>query len=319
MILGLIRQYEEEKSNETFNIYKPEDGMLGTWYSQLNETSKEFKGTDPYFGVNPAQGIVIYYQLPKLADSIDVTLEIKNGDGVTVNTFSSKKITEPKFHSPKLSKDKGINRFVWNMRHRNLNTVANVRLEGDKRGHIASPGDYTITVKLNHEEQVVGFTILANPTYELTAEDYQEYHIYMSQMEAVYNTILENLNDLNKMKDQLKGVIKELDAEKHSELLKIGDSLVNRIQNWDEEIVQRKTKVYDDVENFPNKFTAQYLFLLNQTQSSLPRITNSSRERRIDLDTQWKAFEMRYNKLITVDIPDFNKMLWEAGFGILRK
>ena len=28
---------------------------------------------------------------------------------------------------------------------------------------------------------------------------------------------------------------------------------------WDEDMIQRKTKVYDDADNFPAKFTANYL------------------------------------------------------------
>ena len=58
---------------------------------------------------------------------------------------------------------------------------------------------------------------------------------------------------------------------------------------------------------------------MNQSNSSLPRITNSSRERRIELDTQWSVLEKRYKEIISFDIPEFNKMLWEAGIGILRK
>jgi len=36
------------------------------------------------------------------------------------------------------------------------------------------------------------------------------------------------------------------------------------MKTWDEEMVQRKSKAYDDVENFPNKFTANYLFLITR-------------------------------------------------------
>jgi hypothetical protein len=40
--------------------------------------------------------------------------------------------------------------------------------------------------------------------------------------------------------------------------------------------VQRKSKAYDGVEHLPNKFTPNYLFLINQTESDLPRVNQSS-------------------------------------------
>ena len=56
---------------------------------------------------------------------------------------------------------------------------------------------------------------------------------------------------------------------------------------WDEDMIQRQSKAYDDVENFPNKLTANYMFLINQTESGLPRVTRAMRSRRSELDARW--------------------------------
>ena len=87
---------------------------------------------------------------------------------------------------------------------------------------------------------------------------------------------------------------------------------------WDEDMIQRKSKVYDDVESFPNKFTAEYLFLINQTESSIPRVNQSSRDRKIELDAQWNVLNNRANAFINSAIPDFNKQLWDAGIGAIK-
>ena len=60
---------------------------------------------------------------------------------------------------------------------------------------------------------------------------------------------------------------------------KDGDALLKKMKAWDEDMVQRKSKAYDDVENFPNKFTANYLFLINQTESDIPRVNQPSLDR----------------------------------------
>ena len=49
-------------------------------------------------------------------------------------------------------------------------------------------------------------------------------------------------------------------------------------------MVQRKSKAYDDVENFRQGFTAQYLFLINQTESAIPRVNQPNMDRKKELD-----------------------------------
>jgi len=109
--------------------------------------------------------------------------------------------------------------------------------------------------------------------------------------------------------------MKELD---NADLKKEGQALLDKLKTWDEEMVQRKSQAYDDVENFPNKFTAEYLFLMNQSNSSLPRVNQSSIDRRNELDAQWVGLKQRAETLMKSDIPEFNKKLWDNGVGAIR-
>ena len=84
-------------------------------------------------------------------------------------------------------------------------------------------------------------------------------------------------------------------------------------------MVQRKSKAYDDVENFPNKFTANYLFLINQTESDIPRVNQPSLDLYKELNSQWVTLQNRGNEILQKDIPAFNRLLWEAGVGAIWK
>jgi hypothetical protein len=84
-------------------------------------------------------------------------------------------------------------------------------------------------------------------------------------------------------------------------------------------MVQRKSKAYDDVENFPNKFTANYLFLLNQTESDLPRVNQASLDRLETLNAEWSTLKARSDDMTTKDIPALNKKLWDLGVGTIWK
>ena len=83
-------------------------------------------------------------------------------------------------------------------------------------------------------------------------------------------------------------------------------------------MVQRKSKAYDDVENFPNKFTAEYLFLINQTTSAIPRVNKSSRDRKTELDKQWTELKAKATAIVDTELPAFNNALWEAGIGAIK-
>jgi hypothetical protein len=91
------------------------------------------------------------------------------------------------------------------------------------------------------------------------------------------------------------------------------------MQSWDEEMVQRKSKVYDDVDNFPNKFTANYLFLINQTESDLPRVNKPSLDRLQELNAIWVQQKQKGTELLEQSLSAFNKLLWEAGVGAVWK
>ena len=84
-------------------------------------------------------------------------------------------------------------------------------------------------------------------------------------------------------------------------------------------MVQRRSRAYDDVENFQNKFTANYLFLVNQTESDLPRVNQPSRDRREELDREWAALKARSDAMTNEDIPALNRKLWEVGIGAIGK
>ncbi|RLD93941.1 MAG: glycosyl hydrolase [Bacteroidetes bacterium] len=315
--LELIRQY----SVQSFCLYEPEAAVLGNWSSPLNKTNTKFKGTAPSHGINPANGVVIYYQL---TDTTDVEMVIKDKTGRLVRSFSSKKDKSYKKYpgapaaEPLLPKKKGLNRFVWDMRYAGTIGVPTAYLEGGLKGHKAMPGVYTIGLKTADNEATGTCTILANPGYPLSAEDYREYDDYMLAMEKTVAEMHQKANSIFDMRKQLDDVLKYMEKETNPELYAQGKALLTKMKNWDEEMVQRKSKSYDDTGNYPNKFTAEYLFLINQTESGIPRITDPSRERLAELSLQWEALSATAKEIIETDIPGYNKQLWEAGIGAVR-
>src|SRR5678815_851294 len=162
--------------------------------------------------------------------------------------------------------------------------------------------------------------ILANPLYPTSATEYAEYHQTMQAMESELTSMHRMINNLYEKQKQLESLLGSLPAgEKYAAVKRDGEALVKKMKAWDEDMIQRKSKAYDDVENFPNKFTANYLFLINQTESDIPRVNQPSLDRMKQLNGDWAGLKARGNELLEKDIPAFNKRLWDLGLGAIWK
>ncbi len=321
--LSMIRQY---KKDSVFNIFNPSPAYLINGSSELDGNSAEFTGLNTSRGVNPSTGVVLYYQLPALKDSVLLTMDIKDAAGNLVHAYSSKKDSTYKKYDggppaePVLSKSKGLNRFVWNMRYSTMPGVPDVYIESSYRGHKAIPGKYTITLKAGEQKISTYAEILTNPLYPTTAAAYQEYNSIMTSMENELAAMHRMVNTLHAKQLQLESLLASLPAgEKYALLKTEGSALVKKMKAWDEDMIQRKTKVYDDADNFPAKFTANYLFLINQTESDIPVVTQPSSDRLKELNAEWATLKSRGAEMLGKNIPELNKKLWEAGVGAVWK
>ncbi len=322
--LTVLEQYHPHHK-EKIKIYKPAPAIYGSWGSPLNVNSDKFKGTYPLAGVNPTDGVVFYYELPKMTDSIAVTLQIRNDKGTLIRSFSSIKDTAYKKWdggpppTPTMSKKEGLNRLVWDMRYPIMPGIPNVYYNGSFKGHMASPGTYEAQLKVGNNILTTNVLIKKNPLYGIKETQYKTYDAFMRGLEQPLTGMYHKISLLKKAQGQIKKIILILKKKKgHEVLIKAGNTLIAQLMAWDEAMVQRKRKAYDDVEGFPGKFTSQYKFLINQTESSIPNINKSSIDRKAVLDLRWEKLNARANKLINSAIPEFNKQLWEAGIGAIK-
>ena len=321
--LGLLRQFEGNKT--TFKLLTPEGAIIGNWSSQLNYSSENFSGADDSEGVNPANGVVFYYYIPDNLKTKELSLEIKDEDGNVVRTISSR--ANPNYQrypggpspEPILSNKVGLNRFVWDMRHQSLPGIPTAYIEGSYRGHKAMPNLYSASLKQEDKLSEVLFSILPNPLYNITKEEYLETHKFKLITEANLTNMHNRVNKLKKIQSQLLKIIKELPEEqKYMSLKSEGEAIIQQLKSWDEDMVQRKSKAYDDVENFPNKFTAEYIFLMNQNDSSIPKLNSASKNRLEELNKEWMELKSRSEELIQKVIPTYNKLLWNNEIGALN-
>ncbi|WP_456376502.1 VPS10 domain-containing protein [Lutibacter sp.] len=321
--LNLVAQYH--KSDAKIKIYTPKKTIRASWRSPLNENNPNFKGTSTFEGVNPANGVVIYYKLPKLAEEETISLEIKNSKGVVIRVLTSDEDSNYKKYdggpppTPTLSKNEGLNRFVWNMRYPTMPGIPNVYIEANYRGHKAPAGVYTLNLKVGTTSTSTKAIISEDPNIETILNQSEAYTNFMRSMEKSLTEMHQKVNQLKVVQEQIMEVVNNLALKEGNEaLISTGNTLIDALKAWDTKMVQRKSKAYDDVENFKNKFTAEYLYLINKTENSLYQINQSSKDRKKELDAQWKILKAEAATFSTSAIPEFNKKLWEAGIGAIQ-
>lgn len=316
--LGPVRNFDSDRN--AFLLYQPEDAYRVGGGSELDGDNSD--GTAALSGVNPATGVVVYYQLPENVDSNSIKLEIKDANGHLVRRFSSQK--DPKYQSypgapspePVLSATSGLNRFVWDMRHPTLRDAPQAYIEGSYEGHKAIPGSYTLELTADGRTQSASFKILANPLIDAKPEDYAQQHAILQSTAETVNEMHAKVNEFADLKDQLRDIVDRLsEKEEYQEVANQGKAIIEKITDWDSEIIQRKSQSYDDVINFPNKLSAEYLFLRGQIDDQIPIVTEAVRERLATLDAQWASLKAEADKLIKEELKPFDRALLDLGFG----
>ncbi len=320
--LEFLRQTEGQAAENT-KLYTPNPAFWAHWYSSMNSNSPS--GQDSFEGVNPATGMVLYYELNEASKEQPIHLQILDAEGRLVNEFHSEKDSDYKSYegapspSKTLMNEKGLNRFVWNLRHRSLPGAPEVYIEGSYSGHKAIPGTYTIRLKQGAVVLETKAEIIPNPEISVSKADYQAYEEFMSAGEAAYTEMTRLTNKMYSTQQRLKQLLIKLDQDGLKKLHQQGKDLLKAMSDWDAKMVQRLSKAYDDVENYVNGFTAHYITLINQVDSDIPKITAGARSRMKELNDEWAALNKEAQAIQSDLIPAFNQACYEQGIGVLTQ
>jgi hypothetical protein len=102
------------------------------------------------------------------------------------------------------------------------------------------------------------------------------------------------------------------------DLIRNGRGLYKKMKDWDEKMMQRKSLAYDDVENFPNKFIADYLFILDEMKGDIPIVTNGVINSMKRLDEKWMSLKDEIVQILNQDLKNYNKELWANEIGAVN-
>lgn len=319
--LDLIRQATPAALNG-IQFFTPEPAILGNWYSSMN--GAEPKGSDVLQGVNPANGVVFYYHLPQSVSNTDISLEIRDAKDQLIRRFGGLKDPAYKAYegvpspAPLMGVNKGLNRFVWDMKHPSLPGIPEAYIETSYRGHRALPGVYKAILRVGEVQKQVVVNLDNSPLEIVDEKALLEWDTFMTEGENTYREMAAMVNTLYPLQLTLEGLLGHDKISGNAALKLAVTEVLETAVSFDNDMIQRLSKAYDDVENYPNKFTASYLYVLNQTVGSLPKLNTGSVFRMAVLNKEWALLKARGEHLKNDKIPQLNKLLWEAGIGAIN-
>ncbi|OZV68075.1 VPS10 domain-containing protein [Winogradskyella aurantia] len=301
-ILDDLSPIQQLNNQSELQLFKPKDSYRifgGTTNAQRQ-------------GQNPKSGVTFRYFIPKNKDTLDFQLVILK-DGDTIRRYTNKPAENFKSWPGGPSKPEvlptkvGINSMTWDFTTTDIPPVENVFVLGGLGGHSTPPGDYTAILSQGDTAKDISFKVLADPAIEATQNDYE---IQYNTLKTIANTVKEiheSVNNMRSAKRQL-GNYSELlkDKPEALDLLKLGDTLITRINTWEEQLIQPKQKTFQDVINFNNKLNAQLINLAGYIDGADPMLTQGAKERLSDLLKHWYGLRQKHDAIIDGEMKTYN-------------
>ncbi|WP_375323322.1 glycosyl hydrolase [Flagellimonas sp. GZD32] len=282
-----------------------------TTYRIYNGSSDNYV---PGVGQNPKSGVTFDYYLPQKLDSTELKLEILSG-GKVIRSYTNQ--APKKFKSwpggpskPQvLPSLKGYNRFTWDFYRESPPAIEGVFAMDGYSGSRVAPGTYTLRLTLGEDMVETKALVLADPLIEGTSADYAEQQSYLTKIDETLANMHEAVNQMRAAKSQLENY-KELlkDNEEAKDLLENGDKLLERINRWEENLIQPKQKTFQDVVNFSSKLNADFMNLKGFIDVEEPKVTGGAKELFKDLMAEWKTYEDEKTAIIDGEMKTYNDM-----------
>jgi photosystem II stability/assembly factor-like uncharacterized protein len=312
--LAPIRNYSKDTS--TTHLFSVADVHRISGGSMLDKGGLLDKNDKPVntIAANQASGAVVYYTI-HVADSIASKAKLIFSDekGKTVRIFYAKQPSNSTSNNknendPLLDVKSGLNRFVWDLRQESIASIPGVFIEGSYDGARVVPGKYKATLQLDSLVYEQLFTIRPDPRITASNTDYEKQADLLDKIASDVNDIHVSVVRMRNIQKQIADFVEKVVSNEMSKpLIALADTIKNKINSWEIALIQSKSESNDDVINFVNKLSANFIFLRGELDTNTPHVTAGQLLRYQELQDEWKAYKAHFNELLNTYIKEFNE------------
>ena len=299
-------------------------GSLILAYRQVEQPTGEQKNVYLDAGQNPPDGVIVYYSLGQQVEG-DVQLTFLDAEGHEIKSFSSEAPAEAQGSrpsaaetgkkEPRLPKQPGTNRFVWNMRAADPTRVQGYMASEDALvGPMIAPGQYSVRLTVGEQTLTQPFVVEKDPRVSATQPDLDAQYALLLRIRDKLSQTHDAINRIRSIKQQAEEWQRRTGEHEHgAKIAEAGKALAEKLSAIEEELTQVKAKNRQDTLDFPIQLNTKLAMLSGTVASADAAPTSQSVAVFDDLAGRIDAQIARLQSTIETDVAAYNTLLRESG------
>lgn len=272
---------------------------------------------------NPEDGAIVWYTLASVPDG-DIELTFLGADGTPIRTLSSKEVDESERkkpgrpHDPRIPKELGLNRFVWNLRYPDAvrvedDEVPNDFAESGLAGPTVPPGEYRVRLTVGEWIAEQTFQVAGDPRLTSSDDDlHQRFALELrirDQLSAVHTAV----NELRAVRRRAEDWLKR--AENTPELERVhaaAQAVLDRLKTIEAALIQADARSRADALSVPTRLSGKLAALAGVVSSSGTRPTTAAQAVFDDLAHQVQAQVDQLAETVATEVGNLNDAIRAA-------
>ena len=278
---------------------------------------------------NPPDGAIIQYFLRAKPDG-DISLTFLTGEGAEIRRLSShdpeaeaktederKAIRKRK--EPRIPKEDGLNRFVWNLRYPDAtrvedDDVANELVEGAIPGPPVPPGSYRIRLQVADQTYEQELEVRKDPRVSASEADLQAQFALLKQVHDRLSETHKAINQLRAIRRRAQDwAARAKDKPELEAVEKAAQALIERLKPIEAELIQVDIKARGDQLLFPARLTSKLAYLIGVISSSDAAPTVSAREVFDDVSRRLQTQLDQLSEAVATEVAFLNQSIQNAN------
>jgi photosystem II stability/assembly factor-like uncharacterized protein len=306
--LTFLHQLKSETLQQDYHVFNPRAAYRTDGYKNENPRNE---------GMNPPNGVVFNFWVKSFEDSSFFSIELKDSQSKTLRTYSNK----AKDKEDQLNLVEGMNQFVWNMQVKGVEKIDDMILwHGNIGQYKIPPGQYHAKFKYNKDSTTVNFTVLKDPNYQASEQDYQAQFDFLNTIKSKFEQIQQTIRDIRTTRSQINALKDKLGNDYPAELDSLGSKVLINISRIENNLYQTKLKSGQDMLNYPIRLNDKLSGIFDAVnQHTSP--TAQSREAYQDLEVRIDRELNEFKTIQATEIKQFNELIHnkKIDFILLKK
>jgi hypothetical protein len=271
---------------------------------------------DIYMGENPPAGAAIHYFLKEEAKEA-ISLRVLLSDGTEVRSYTSEE-AEPEdpedapdaysTKAPAVPRKKGVNRFVWDLRHRGAARIPRAEIDmGDPSvGPMAVPGEYVVELRVGERVLTRPLTIEPDPRVTISSADLEEQLRFSLSIRDAISRLSETVIAIRDLRDQLESAGKRIGE---GELSESASTIVEKLNALEERLHNPRAKVAYDILATPGgaRLYSKLGPLMDYVNEGDGRPTQGLKEVFAELSSELESVRSEWDQTVRGDVARWNE------------